>query len=195
MSNILIVQAHPDASVPHYCHALAKAYIEGAHLSDHEIRLIDLGKIDVPILRSQVDWESEDAVPRFVEKAQTDIEWSDHIVFIYPLWMGSMPALLKAWLEQVLRPDFAFNIVPNGKGWDAKLGGRSARVVITMGMPALLYRWFFFSHSLRSFERNILKFGGVKPVRHSLIGMVESINPKPRERWLGRMERLGKQGR
>ncbi len=195
MSNILVVQSHPDISVPHYCHALADAYCEGARSGGHEIRLIDLGNTDVPILRSQAEWESADAIPEFVSAAQSDIEWSDHIVFIYPLWLGSMPALLKAWLEQVLRPDFAFNIVPNGQGWEAKLGGRSARIVITMGMPALVYRWFFFSHSLRSFERNILKFGGIKPVRHSLIGMVESKSPKPRKRWLARMKRLGEQGR
>lgn len=195
MSNILLIQSHPDASAPHYCHALAESYEKGARLGGHDVRMINLGEMNVPILRSQAEWESLDSVPEFVKKAQSDIEWSDHIVFIYPLWMGSMPALLKAWLEQVLRPSFAFNIVPNGMGWDAKLGGRSARVVITMGMPAAFYRWYFFSHSLRSFERNILKFGGVKPVRHSLIGLVESKNPRPRERWLLRMERLGQQGR
>jgi len=191
VSSVLIIQAHPDGGTRHYCHALAKAYATGATSAGHTVREIDLGTIDVPLLRSQAEWESRESLPEFVTNAQRLMEEADHIVFIYPLWLGSMPALLKAWLEQVLRADFAFNIVPNGMGWDARLGGRSARIVVTMGMPALIYRLFFMSHSLRAFERNILKFAGVKPLRHSIIGSVESKHPKGRETWLARMGKYG----
>ena len=53
------------------------------------------------------------------------------------------------------------------------LGGKSARIVVTMGMPSLFYRLYYRSHSVRSLARNILGFVGVKPVRVSLIGNVE----------------------
>lgn len=191
MSSVLIVQAHPDGGTRHYCHALAEAYATGAVSAGHMLKEINLGEFDVPLLRSQAQWESRENLPDFVINAQRMIEEADHIVFIYPLWLGSMPALLKAWLEQVLRADFAFSIVPNGMGWDARLGGRSARIVVTMGMPAFFYRLFYMSHSLRAFERNVLKFAGVKPLRHSVIGSVESKSPKGREKWLSRMAKYG----
>ena len=194
MKKILIIQAHPDAEGKHFCHALAEAYQAAAIDAGHEVEVIDVGKTEVTFLGSKAEWESSDNWPKFVTDAQDHIEKSDHLVFIYPLWLGTMPALLKAWLEQVLRPSFAFNIAPTGQGWDARLGGRSARVIITMGMPAFIYRWFFLAHSVKSFERNILKFSGVKPVRTSLIGMVEREKGAARKKWLNKIREYGRAG-
>jgi putative NADPH-quinone reductase len=64
-----------------------------------------------------------------------------------------------------------------------------------MGMPAFVYRWYFGAHGLKSLQRNILGFVGVRPVRSSLIGMVEAIGAKKRERWLARMYAFGADGR
>jgi putative NADPH-quinone reductase len=74
------------------------------------------------------------------------------------------------------------------------LKGRSARIVVTMGMPAFIYRWFFGAHSLKSLERNILKFVGVKPIRESLVGLVGVKDDRGRKRWLAKMESLGRAG-
>ena len=114
-------------------------------------------------------------------------------MLVYPLWLGTMPALLKAFLEQVFRYDFAFEKKPRGR-FEKKLSGRSARIIVTMGMPALAYRWFFGAHSLKSLERNILKFSGIAPVRESLIGMIDKIDATRRDRWLARMRALGAAG-
>jgi putative NADPH-quinone reductase len=105
-----------------------------------------------------------------------------------------MPALLKGFLEQVFRPNFAFAY--ETKGWPKKkLKGRSARILVTMGMPAFVYRLFFLSHSLRSLERNILRFAGIGPVRDTVFGMVEAVKPARRERWLARVKALGQAAR
>jgi putative NADPH-quinone reductase len=60
-----------------------------------------------------------------------------------------------------------------------------------MGMPSLVYRWYFRAHSLTAPERNILGFVGIAPVRETLIGMVESIGDRDRQRWLDRLRKLG----
>jgi hypothetical protein len=62
-----------------------------------------------------------------------------------------------------------------------------------MGMPAMAYRLYFRAHSLKSLQRNILHFVGIKPVKESLIGMVEA-SPAARRKWLASMETLGKKG-
>jgi hypothetical protein len=54
----------------------------------------------------------------------------------------------------------------------------SARILVTMSMPALAYRCYFGAHSLRSLECNVLGFSGVKPIRESLFGMIESVSDK-----------------
>ena len=97
---------------------------------------------------------------------------ADHLVIIYPLWLGDMPAILKSALEHLSCGGFVMAIDADGH-WQQKLKGKSARVVVTMGMPAVVYRLYFLSHSLKSLERNILRFAGMKPVRTTLMGRVE----------------------
>lgn len=93
---------------------------------------------------------------------------------MFPLWLGDVPALLKAFFEQALRPGFAIGKAAPGRLWKKLLKGRSARVIVTMGMPAFFYRLYYRAHGVKSLKRNILEFCGISPVRASLIGTVES---------------------
>ena len=104
-----------------------------------------------------------------------------------------MAALLKAFFQQAFRPGFAIER-EHGKLWPGLLKGKSARVVVTMGMPGWFYRLFFRAHSLKSLERNILKFSGIGPIRETLIGAVDASADKRLE-WLGTMRELGTDGR
>jgi putative NADPH-quinone reductase len=63
-----------------------------------------------------------------------------------------------------------------------------------MGMPALWYRWHFQAHGVRGLERSILGFCGVKPVRETLIGKVETKDSAAREKWLAKVEAYGRTG-
>lgn len=188
---ILVVQGHPDASGQHFDHALADAYAESAEAAGHALRRLDVGAIEFPLIRSRDAWQG-DEVPPAIAAAQQDLLWCDHLCLVYPLWLGTMPALLKGFLEQLLRPEYAFGDTPGRM--QHPLRGRSARVVVTMGMPALVYRGFFRSHSLKSLERNILHFVGIRPVRTSVVGGVEG-RAAHRERWLRAMRSLGESGR
>lgn len=187
---ILIIQGHPDANHGHFGDALANRYEQGAVAGGHEIRKITVAELDFPLLRSMAVWQHEAPVPA-IRDAQEAIRWAEHLVILYPLWLGSMPALLKAFLEQVMRPGFGIEASGTGGMWKHMLSGRSARVVVTMGMPAFAYRWIFRAHSLKSLERNILKFCGIAPVRAMLIGMVEG-SQADREKALAKLEKLGR---
>jgi putative NADPH-quinone reductase len=192
--SILVINGHPDPDPGHLCAALAGAYGRGATTGGHEVRRIDIGTLDFPALHSKAEFDAG-PLPEALVQAQEDLAWAQHVVIVYPLWLGTMPARLKAFFEQVLRPGFAFEFSDDGKSWTPRLKGRSARVVVTMGMPAFAYRWFFRAHSLKSLERNILKFVGIRPVRESLFGLVEAADEDRRTAWLWRMERLGHAGR
>jgi len=189
---IALIQGHPDPSPERFCRALAAAYAEGAAEAGQEVRQVDIAHLEFPLLRTKADFDAG-ALPESLRPAQEAIAWAEHLVVIYPLWLGGMPALLKAFLEQVMRPEFAFDM-SGGTGWKKRLKGRSARIAVTMGMPAWVYRWFFGAHSLRSLERNILGFCGIGPIRESLIGGVEAGDGRARERWLARMRQFGKNG-
>jgi putative NADPH-quinone reductase len=105
-----------------------------------------------------------------------------------------MPALLKAFLEQVARPGFAFERGTRNPFEAKRLKGRSARVVVTMGMPALVYRWVYRAHSVRSLERNILGFVGFAPVHETLIGSVGGLDAARLQTLRTQLTRLGRAG-
>lgn len=186
-ANILIIQGHPDPDQQHFCHALADAYAEAAEQAGHSVRRVEVARLEFPLLRQADDWKHGEPPPA-ITGVQSEVLRAGHIVIIYPLWLGTMPALLKGFLEQVFRQSFAFGADPMKP--ERRLRGRSARVVVTMGMPALIYRVYFMAHGLKNLERNILRFCGIKPVRSSLVGMVEGGSAR-RERWLEHMRRLG----
>lgn len=188
---IAIVQGHPDASSRHLLHAMADAYAEGAAEAGHEARRIEVARLEFPLLRTQAEFESGELPPALVAP-QDDMRWAQHWVFLFPLWHGTMPALLKGFLEHIFRPGFAMEY--REKGFPKRLlRGRSARIVVTMGMPVLMYRWYFGAYGVRSFERSMLSFAGIKPIRESLYGLTFA-DEKKRARWIEEMRRHGGRG-
>jgi putative NADPH-quinone reductase len=193
-THVLIIQGHPDIHTRHFGHALADEYAKGAEDGGHEVRRIEVAQLDVPLLRTKDEFE-KGTPPDSITTAQEAVMWADQLVILYPLWLGSMPALLKAFFEQLFRPGFAFEDGEERRFPKKRLAGKSARIVVTMGMPAFIYRWVFFAHSLKSLKRNILAFSGISPVRTTLIGNVEGMTDKQRMGWLDEMRGLGMLGK
>lgn len=190
---ITVIQGHPDPRGGHFGHALADAYVLAAKDAAHELRTIEVAKLEFPLLRSAGDWKNGALAPS-IREAQDAIGWAEHLVIFFPLWLGDMPALVKGFLEQALRPGFAIGKAEAGRMPKKLLKGRSARIVVTMGMPAFFYRAYYRSHSVKSLKRNILEFCGFSPVRTSLVGMVEGSSPRVHELWLAKMATFGRAG-
>jgi len=196
--HILLIQGHPDPRGHHFGHALADAYVKGAIEGGHEVDLVEIAKLDFPLLRSKDDLE-HGTPPECIRDVQSALLAADHIVLIYPVWNGAMPALVKGFLEQTFRPAFIFPDARRDKplGFFSSLRqrkalkGKTARVVVTMQMPALVYRWYFRPHP----EKNTLRLSGIGHISESLIGLVESPRSRTRDLWLGRMYAFGRQAR
>ena len=188
---VLILQGHPDSSKQHFCHAISNAYKNGARNSNYDVRVINIAQLKYPILHTQEEFESNELVED-IKKSQQDIRWANHIVIIYPLWLGTMPALLKGFFEQTFR--YGFAIDHETKKMPKKLlKGKSARIIVTMGMPAFIYRWFFGTHGVKSLQKSILGLAGIKPIKLSLFGLVDSSDTR-RMKWLKKIQTLGQLG-
>jgi putative NADPH-quinone reductase len=187
---IAIIVGHPDPAPERFCRALAEAYARGAAAQGHETRRIDVASLDFPLLRTQADFERGAPAPAIAD-AQETLRWADHWVIIYPLWLGDAPAMCKAFIEQTFRPGFALRY-REGKLPEGLLKGKSARIIVTMGMPSFIYRFYFFSHGLRNLKRNVLNYAGVSPVRATLIGSIKGLDPARASKWLATAEGYGR---
>jgi putative NADPH-quinone reductase len=190
MGRVAILQGHPDPAGGHLCHALADAYAEGAAGAGHQVARVEIARLDLPFLRSKSDFEDQ-PLPAMLAPARDAIVSATHLLLVFPLWLGTMPALVKAFLEQTMRPGIAFAYRAGGMP-EKLLAGRSAHLVVTMGMPAFAYSMFYRAHGVRGLERNILNFVGIKPVRRTLFGMVEEAREETRRSWVARMREAGR---
>jgi putative NADPH-quinone reductase len=188
MTNILIVVGHPQRES--YCEALGEAYLGGAQAAGHKAQLFVLGRMNFDAIlregyRRPQPLEADLAAARDVLLA------CNHVVFIFPLWCGDMPAIMKGFIERILQPDLlAINDAGAGADWKV-FKGRSARVIMTMGMPGWFYRYFYGAHALKLLRRNILHFMGIKPVHSTVYGMIASVSDDTRKAWLREVEALG----
>jgi putative NADPH-quinone reductase len=187
MTKICIIQGHPHFSGNHLCHALAAAYRQGAITAGHQVEVIDIAGLSFEVLR---DPQAMTKPPsEVIIAAETIIRDANHLMIIYPLWLGTMPALVKAFFEQMACGEFM--IGKSEKGWPiGKLKGRSARLVVTMGMPAIAYKALYGAHGVRGFESGVLGMAGIGPIRETLFGGVD-MSAKQRSKWIAKMATLG----
>jgi len=187
---ILIIDGHPDPKGSHFVHELADFYRQGAKEGGHAARLLRVGELRFPLMRSHKAYLSG-KVPESIRGAQKSILWADHIVVLYPLWLGTVPAKLKGFLEQVVRPGFGF--VERGPGERPKrlLSGRSARIIVTRGMPELFEEVDRSERSIRSVASDVLGLCGVRPVRITMLGGPDTLTSAQRDKAHFDMRRLG----
>jgi putative NADPH-quinone reductase len=188
MAKIAIVVGNPLRDS--YSEALGKAYLRGAESGGHQAQLFMLARMNFDAILRE-GYRSEQALEPDLAAAREAFIACDHVVFIFPLWCGDMPALLKGFFERLLQPALLKIQKSGGRGDWKVFKGKSARVIMTMGMPGFFYRWYFGAHALKLLKRNILHFIGISPVRSTIYGMIEAVSDDTRKQWLREVEALG----
>ncbi|RYH72151.1 flavodoxin family protein [Flavobacteriaceae bacterium 144Ye] len=185
---IALIIGHPDKES--YNYALAKAYKKGAESSGFEIQEIIIQDLNFnPNLqfgyRKRTDLELD------LLKSQEILKWANHLVWVYPVWWGSVPAIMKGFLDRVLLPGFAFSKRKDSLWWDKHFTDKSARLICTLDQPSWYYKWFYSSPSHKAMKKLTLNFIGVKKVRTTTIGPIRLSKENFRAKWLKKVEKLG----
>jgi putative NADPH-quinone reductase/1,4-dihydroxy-2-naphthoate octaprenyltransferase len=187
--NVLIILGHPRTDS--LCGALADAYGKGARAAGTEVRRLDLATLDFdPDVHTPSP--NQQAFEDDIREARELILWAEHLVFVYPTWWGTLPALLKGFLDRVLTPGFAFNTCEGGTGYQGLLGGRSAQLITTMDTPPLIHRLVYRQPGRNAMARATLGFCGIRPVRSLVCGSVKDSTLKQRQHWLEQASRQGR---
>lgn len=187
---VLIVLGHPRGDS--LSAALADAYREGAEEVGADVDVLKLFEIEFdPHVREP---SPEDQVPEpAIRGALHRIGRADHLVFVYPTWWGTLPALLKGFLDRVVMPGFAFRFhAPDSLEWTSLWNDKSAQIITTMDTPPLVYRWIYRQPGNNAMKRATLGFCGVNPVRVLNLGPVKTASEGRRRRWLELARRRGR---
>ncbi len=188
----LIIVGHPDKES--YNFALAKAYKSGAIASGTEVKEVYIRDLDFnPNLEFGYRKRTE-LEPDLLE-AQKLIKWANHLVWIYPVWWGSLPAIMKGFIDRVFLPGFAFKKRENSVWWDKFLTDKTARIICTLDQPGWFYRWINGAPSHYAMRKLTMNFVGVKKVKITTIAPLRLSTEGFRKKWLQKVEALGRKGK
>lgn len=189
MKKILVINGHPNSESLNG--ALALKYAEGARQSGHEVKVIHLGDLSFdPILHK--GYLKIQALEPDLVQAQKDILWAEHMVFVFPMWWGTVPALLKGFLDRVLLPGFAFKYHKEDPFWDKLLKGRTGRIIFTTDAP-WFWNWLVVGDpTIRMMKKAVLEFCGVKPVGVTQFDAIKTRSPQQIQKFLEKSLQLGR---
>jgi putative NADPH-quinone reductase len=187
MKRIFLLNGHPDGSSERFCAALCDAYTGGARRSGHEVRRLDLGAMDFPLIKTAEQSNKGEVAPDAL-RVQDALVWADHIVLVFPLWLDDQPAYLRALFEQVFRYGFVHENFDAAK---KRLKDKTVHTVMTMGVSTWEYRFKSRAYGMRMLETGLWKYAGMKPVKRTLIGSIHSIDDAARKAWLKKLQDNG----
>lgn len=188
MKQILIINGHPDKKSFNY--ALAEAYKNGAAKSKAKISQIDIADLNFnPNLK--FGYRQRTPLEPDLIEAIEKIKKATHLVWVFPMWWYSYPALMKGFIDRSFLPGITFEPV-KGKALPKKLlKGKTARLIITADTP----KWYNYLYMKRpvinQFKKGTLEFCGIKPVKVTYISPIKNSSANHRTKWLEKMTSLG----
>ncbi len=134
----LIIYAHPNTGG--HCKFILEELTSDFEIQGIDYELLDLYKMKYdPVLHEDEHYTAgKRSVSKQNRTIQMQIKNADLLIFIYPLWWGSMPAILKGFIDKVFVSGYAFEYI-NGRPVGL-LKGKTAFVFMTSGGPAWYYK-------------------------------------------------------
>ncbi|TGL55911.1 flavodoxin family protein [Leptospira kemamanensis] len=192
--SILIILGHPNLNS--YCAQLAETYAEAAKSSGFDTHLLKLKELDFDYnLNFGYDKTIKQELEPDILRSQSLIQKADHLVFVYPSWWASMPAILKAWIDRVFLPGFAFSYQKHSPFPKQLLKGKTARIIITMDAPTWYYKWINRAPGVRLLKHGTLEFCGVKNIKVTYLDQIRFKKQKQLQIWINSVKQLAFEGK
>jgi NAD(P)H dehydrogenase (quinone) len=188
---VAVVIAHPNSDS--FSHAIAERACAGLRRAGHEVHVLDLYAVGFRAAMSLEDHTAyhgdHPAIDPMVADHGALISSANALVFVYPTWWSSLPAMLKGWLERVMVPGVAFVFNANGKVRPGLTNVRHIVGISTYGSPRSYVR-FINDNGRRTLTRALRLNTGLR-TRTTWLGLyaIDSATPEQRTAFLDRVER------
>jgi NAD(P)H dehydrogenase (quinone) len=189
--NVLVILANPDKNS--FCHAIAKQAVQTLESSGHTIRFHDLcaEKFPAPLLSAEIPRSAK--LPATIERHCRDISAADGIIIIHPNWWGQPPAVLKGWVDRILRPGVAYEFLDGDSGEGVPRGLLKAKtaLVLNTSNTRAEREAIVFGDPLETIWKNCI-FGlcGVNDFHRHVFRVVVTSTEPERGQWLKEVSEL-----
>jgi putative NADPH-quinone reductase len=188
---ISIILAHPNPGS--FNHAIANAAAAELKHRGHQVRLHDLCHEQFDPLLPTAELGKDPALGSAIRQHCHEIAEADGIIIVHPNWWGMPPAILKGWIDRVLRPDVAYRFVANDKGEGVPQGllrARSAIVFNTANTPEGREQEWFGDPLETLWRKCVFDLCGVKDVRRRTFSVMVTSTPPQRAKWLAEVRQI-----
>lgn len=188
MKTTLIINGHPNPESFNY--ALANAYKEGALKTRVKLTHINIAALDFnPNL--QYGYQKITPLEPDLKDAINKIKNADHIVWVFPMWWYSIPALMKGFIDRTFLPGITFEILPGKVTPKKLLKGKTARLIVTSDTPRWFNVVFMKSPAINQLKKGTLQFCGISAVKVTYIATIKNASEALRNKWLHKVKLLG----
>jgi len=189
--NISIILAHPDPRS--FNHAIASAAADTLRRNGHKVILHDLCQEQFSPLLPAAELQQDAKLDPVVARHCQEIAVADGIIIVHPNWWGMPPAILKGWIDRVLRPEVAYRFVEGDKGEGVPVGLLKAKAAIifnTANTPDEREKNVFGDPLETIWKKCVFDLCGVKNVQRRTFSVVITSTTEQRAQWLAEVREI-----
>jgi putative NADPH-quinone reductase len=188
---VTVILAHPDKKSFNY--AIAEAAVKVLNTNGHEVAFHDLYREKFPPILpiQEIPWDA--TLPQIVSRHCSEISRADGIIIIHPNWWGQPPAILKGWIDRILRPGVAYTFAEGDSGDGELIGLLKASVVLvfnTSNTPAARELIICGDPLETLWKNNMFISCGAKSFSRRNFGVIITSTPEQRQNWLEEVQHI-----
>ena len=190
---ISVILGHPNKKS--FNHAITGAVVKTLRDNNHDVILHDLYKEKFPSALPAQEIPKDALLPRIISRHCSEISNSDGIIINHPNWWGQPPAILKGWVDRVLRPGVAYTFAEGDSGEGELIGLLKASVVLvfnTSNTPAERELTVYGDPLETLWKNNMFISCGVKSFYRKNFGVIVTSTMKQRQEWLEEAQAITK---
>ncbi|MGQ9921323.1 MAG: NAD(P)H-dependent oxidoreductase [Desulfobacca sp.] len=187
---ILVILAHPNPAS--FNAAIAQTVVQTLTADGHEVRFHDLYQEGFDPVLPQAEMSKEAVLPPLVAQHLADLIEAEGIVIVHPSWWGQPPAILKGWLDRMLRLDVAYHLPgPTGSASPQGLLRATAAVLFTTSNTPPLREIELYGDPLQNIWENcIFRVCGVPQFFRKNFAVIATSTPAQRQLWLAEVVKI-----
>lgn len=186
---VSVILAHPNKES--FNHAIASTVVEALQKNGHGVNFHDLYEENFdPILHFH-EVSDEAPLAKEIETHCKKLSSADGIIIIHPNWWGQPPAILKGWIDRIIRPGVAYKFLEgdNGEGIPVGLLRAKAAIVFNTANTPSKREQEVFGDPLQLLWKNcIFDLCGVSNFHREVFTVVVTSTLEERQSWLRKVE-------
>jgi len=188
---VMVILAHPHPGRESFNHAIAETAVKTLEKNGHTVFFHDLYRENFNPLIPHGEIPDSAELPAEIEQHCSEISSAEGIIIIHPNWWGQPPAIMKGWVDRIIRPNVAYKFLEGDSGEGIPIGLLKAKaaLVFNTGNTSGEREMKLFGDPLETLWKNcIFHFCGVKEFHRRMFGVVITSTLDERKRWLAEVE-------